>query len=150
MPNLPGKDERDEVRIGPVSVPVVDEEDPAEDQGRAAWSAARVRAQSLHNTDELVAGLSDDNWHVRHEVVDRLVARAGDDPRTLPKLLDRLALDPEWQVRDAIAMALLHYPADATAVALRAAVGDSHQDVRWSASYVLHQLGLGPWPGDCP
>ena len=37
---------------------------------------------------------------VRHESVDRLVARAHDDPRTLPALLDLAAHDPAWQVRD--------------------------------------------------
>ena len=65
----------------------------------------------MHSADELVAGMSDDNWLVRDEVVDRLLARAGDDERTLPLLLDHLRQDEAWQVRDHIASALAGYAA---------------------------------------
>jgi HEAT repeat protein len=44
---------------------------------RAAWSAARRSAQTLHTPDELIAGMSDPDWRVRYETVDRLIARAG-------------------------------------------------------------------------
>lgn len=102
------------------------------------------------STDELLRGLEDDDWRVRHEVIDRAIARASDDRRTLPTLLCLLATDPAWEVRDAIAIVLNKFDQAQVGPALRTATRDPHPEVRWSARYSLFQLGLGPDPGNGP
>jgi hypothetical protein len=88
MANLPPEDQPDTVSIGPVEgIPVHYEDDPRLEAEHRRWSVARRKAQAMHGVDELLRGLHDDDWRVRHEVVDRLVARGKDDPRTLPELL---------------------------------------------------------------
>ena len=62
--------------------------------------------------DELLGGLEDEEWRVRVGVVDRLVARARSDERTVPSLIEHLLSDPAWQVRDAVALALKAFPGD--------------------------------------
>ena len=94
----------------------------------------------MHSADDLLAGLRHDDWMVRHEVVDRLVARAHDDPRTAPALLEA-ATDEVWQVRDAVVMRLNEFPSDSTIAVLRLALADDEDEVRWAASYSLGQLG---------
>jgi hypothetical protein len=78
-------DQPDAIDIGPVhGIPIIDPDDPRFQSERHAWSEARARAQAMHSADELLQGLRDDDWMVRFEVVDRLVARAHDDERTVP------------------------------------------------------------------
>jgi hypothetical protein len=145
---LPPEDRPDTIDIGPVKgIPVFHDDDPRLTEERAAWSAARRRAQALHSADELVSGMSDPDWRVRHETVDRLIARARDDSRTLPRLLRAATTDDAWQVRDAVVMRLHEFDQDAVLPVLRQAESDAVSDVRWSARYSLFQLGLGPHPG---
>lgn len=133
----PSGDERGTIDIGPVvGIPILHEDDPQ----LAAWSAARRTAQALHSADELLAGLIDQDWRVRHQCVDRVIARAGNDPRTLPALLGLASSDETWQVRDAVVMRLGDFAADAVLDTLHAAEADPHPEVRWSAAYSLGQL----------
>lgn len=77
MDDLPREDDPD-VIIKP--------DDPRLAAERTAWAATR-KAQALHSAEEVLAGLSDDDWHVRHESSDRLKARWHDDPRTFPRIV---------------------------------------------------------------
>ena len=135
----------DQIWIGPVGpIPIRDETDPEFIAEQAAWHEPRARAQAMVTVDEHLAGLADPDWRCRYEVIDRLVARGKNDPRTLPALLSALRADSAWQVRDCITMRLHEFPqADVEAV-LREAQKDAHPEVRWSARYSLTQLGLDP------
>lgn len=143
MMDRPPEDKPDEIWIGDVGpIPVHYEDDPRLAEDCAAWSTARAGAQALHSADELLGGIRDADWRVRHETVDRLVARAGDDPQTLPALFTVLQGDPQWQVRDAVAMAIERFGDDERVViALHRALEDDHDDVRWSARFSLTQIG---------
>jgi HEAT repeat protein len=87
--------------------------------------------------------MSDPDWRVRHETVDRLIARGRDDDRTLPVLLNAATTDEAWQVRDAVVMRLHEFDRDAVLLVLRGAENDEVGDVRWSARYVVPD---GTWP----
>jgi HEAT repeat protein len=138
--DLPPEDQPDTVSIGPVeNIPIIHDDDPRFEEERAVWSAARKRAQAMHSPDELISGLSDADWRVRHEVVDRLTARGKDDPRTIPALLRAVLHDPAWEVRDAAVMAVGWFEDDRVTEALRAATSDPHPEVRWSAEFKLAQ-----------
>jgi hypothetical protein len=102
MNKLPPDDQPDAIWIGAIGpIPIIEEDDPRFVEERAAWHEARVKAQALHSADELLSGIHDDDWRVRHESVPRLRARWQDDPRTLPELLRLAEHDPVWEVRDA-------------------------------------------------
>jgi HEAT repeat protein len=138
---LPPEDRPDTIDIGPVKgIPIIHDDDPRFEKDRAAWSAARKRAQAMITADELLAGLQDADWRVRHDVVDRLIARAAADPRTPPALLRALAKDPSWQVRNAVAMRLHEFDPAVVAPALERALDDTESKVRWSARYSLQRL----------
>ena len=114
----------------------------------APWAAATQKAQSLLSADDLIEGIADPDWRVRHGSVDPLIARARDDVRTLPTLLAAAAGDEAWQVRDAVVLRLHEFDQLAVLPALRRAERDPVRDVRWSAQYSLFQMGLGPYPDD--
>lgn len=142
MNELRREDQPDVLWIGPVGpIPIIDEDDPRFAEERAEWSRARAKAQSLHSAEELLAGARDVDWRVRYESLPRLVARWHADDRTLPTLLELAEHDPAWQVRSAAIMAFLSFDNDFVPVAARRAVDDASEEVRWSASYVLFQLG---------
>lgn len=148
MNDLPPDDQPDTISIGPVfGIPVIHEDDPRFEDERRAWSRATAIAQRLHSPDDLLGGLHSGDWIVRHESVDRLIARARSDKRTLPALLDAALRDPAWQVRDTVVIRLHEFPNDATVAVLRSALDDEHPEVRWSAGFSLFQLGLDPGPG---
>jgi HEAT repeat protein len=141
MSGHPPDDQPDEVYIGPVGpIPVHYDDDPRLVDERAAWSRAAKVAQSLITADELIGGMSHADWRVRHDVVDRLVARAGDDARTIPTLITAIDSDPAWEVRDAAVMAIRWPEDDRVMAVLEQALDDSHPEVRWSASYKLAQF----------
>jgi hypothetical protein len=149
VPELPPEDGPDEIWIGPVGpIPVHYDDDPRLVDDQAAWSEARARAQAMHSPDELLEGLVDPDWRVRHEVVDRLIARARarEDHRTLPALLKALAEDPAWQVRDAVAIRMSGFEPHVVLPSLLAACGDNHPEVRWSVEFAINQLGGPPAP----
>lgn len=151
MVGLPPEDKGDVLWVGPIGpIPILHDDDPRYDEDRWMWSVARSAAQAMHTADELLAGLSDTDWRVRHEVVDRLIARGRDDPRTLPVLLESVKNDPAWQVRDVIAMRLHDFDSNLVRDVLVQVVDDPHPEVSWSGRYSLFQLGLGPWPEDQP
>ena len=140
MAELPPEDQPDTISIGPVEgIPIIDDDDPRFEDDRTAWSAARKRAQAMHSPDELIAGMSDPDWRVRHEVVDRLAARGKDDPRTVPALLRAVEQDSAWEVRDAAVMAVGWFDDERVADVLMAATSDPHPQVRWSAEFKLSQ-----------
>jgi HEAT repeat protein len=146
VPELPPEDRPDEIWIGGVGpIPIRYEDDPRLAEDREAWSKSTARAQAMHSADELLAGLVDADWRVRHEIVDRLIARARDDRRTLPALLKALAHDPAWQVRDAVAIRMADFERDAVLPALLTARADPHPEVRWSVEFSISQL-VGPPP----
>jgi HEAT repeat protein len=95
----------------------------------------------LHSPDELLSGLRDTDWRVRHEKVDRLVARAKNDPRTLRALIQAADSDESWQVRETVVMTLPDFLLREVLGALRVATEDEHPEVRRSAAYSLNQLG---------
>jgi HEAT repeat protein len=139
---LPPDDQPDEVYMGPVGpIPVHYDDDLRLADERAAWSNAAKIAQSLITADELIGGMRHSNWRVRHDVVDRLVARAGDDDRAIPTLIAAIDSDPAWEVRDAAVMALRWPDDDRVRAVLERALDDGHPEVRWSASYKLSQFG---------
>jgi HEAT repeat protein len=142
MNEMPPEDQPDVVYIGPVGpIPIFHDDDPRLAADRAAWSAARRKAQAMHSADDLLDGLTDADWRVRHEVVDRLIARARDDPRKLPALLQAATGDIAWQVRDAVTIRLHEFEPEKVRPVLLAALADPSPEVRWSASYALDQLG---------
>jgi HEAT repeat protein len=147
--SLPPEDLPDVIDLGIVKgIPIVHEDDPRFVHERKAWSAARRRAQALHSADELIHGMSDPDWRVRHESVDRLIARARHDERTLPILIQAATSDEAWQVRDAAVMRLHEFDRAAVLPAVRQAETDPVRDVQWSARYSLIQMGLGPYPSE--
>lgn len=96
----------------------------------------------------MIESIADPDWRVRHELVDRLIARARDDVRTLPTLLAEAADDEAWQVRDAVVLRLNEFNQIAVLPALRRAEQDPVRDDQWSAQCLLFQLGLGPYPDE--
>lgn len=132
----------DTISIGPVTgIPIYRESDPRDAEEDVGWSAARKKAQALHSADELLSGFGDQDWRVRHECVDRLIARARSDPRTFPALIEAATSDEAWQVRDAVVLRLCDFDLRSVIDVLHAAAGDPHPEVRWSAAYSLRQLG---------
>ncbi len=145
MSQLPPDDQPDEVWVGSVGpIPVHYEDDPRLVSERARWHDANVRSQALLTADELLEGLEDEEWRVRVGVVDRLVARAHNDERTVSSLIEHLLTDAAWQVRDAVAMALKAFPGEERVLkALRTATADENDEVRWSVGFALAQLEGG-------
>lgn len=141
MSMLPPEDQPDVISVGPVGpIPIFHEDDPRLVDDKAAWSAARKKAQAMHSPDDLLDGLTDADWRVRHEVVDRLIARARDDPRTLPALLQAITEDASWEVRDTVAMRLRKFDPEVVRPVLRRALADPSPKVRWAARFSLDQL----------
>jgi hypothetical protein len=104
---LPPEDRPDTGDVGPIKgIPIFHDDDPRLTEERASWSAATRTAQALRSSDELISGMSDPDWRVRHETVDRLIARAREDNRTLPTLIRVATTADAWQLRDAVAMRL--------------------------------------------
>jgi HEAT repeat protein len=150
MTDLPPEDRPDEIWIGPIGpIPIIDEDDPRFVEERAAQSTANRKAQALHSADELLEGVRDKDWRVRHESVDRLVARWSKDARTVDALIELASADPAWQVRSKAMMRLDEFDLERVEPTLQAGLDDPHEDVRWSARFILFQLGLidEPPPG---
>jgi HEAT repeat protein len=86
---------------------------------------------------------------VRHESVDRLVARWSKDARTVDALIELASADPAWQVRSRAMMRLDEFDLERVEPTLQGGLDDRHEDVRWSARFILFQLGLidEPPPG---
>jgi HEAT repeat protein len=142
MQELPPEDQRDVFWVGPVGpIPIHYEDDPRFEEDRRAWSAARRRAQAMHTAGELLTGLFDRDERVRLEVVDRLIARAGDDLRTLPALLRAVRKDPAPMVRSSITMRLCDFDRANVMPDLLLLADDPDEDVRWAAEYAIAQLG---------
>jgi HEAT repeat protein len=138
---LPPEDQPDAIDIGPVrGIPIIEPDDPRFDSERRAWSEARSKAQAMHSADELLRGLRDDDWMVRFEVIDRLIARAADDERTVPALVVA-ADDPVVAVRETVVMRLGRFSDERAVVAIHRALLDEDADVRSAAEYALGQVG---------
>jgi HEAT repeat protein len=141
MTKLPPDDQPDAIDIGPVrGIPIIELDDPRFEDERRAWSAARARAQAMHSADDLLQGLHDTNWMVRLEVVDRLIARARDDKRTLPALITA-ADDSVPAVREVVVMRLHIFADERAVMAIHRAMSDEDPDVRWAAEYAARQAG---------
>jgi HEAT repeat protein len=50
------------------------------------------------------------------------------------------AADPAWQVRAAAVMQLRQFPSEESLAGLRRTLTDDNPEVRWAASFSLHQL----------
>lgn len=149
MATLPPEDQPDELRIGPISIPIIEDDDPRYLDEQAAWSSARRIAQALHSWDELKGGIQHPDWRVRYEATGRLAARWPDHPGTLPRLLALATTDVRAEVRDGAVLRLVDFPTHAVQTALEVAAHDSDPDVRWSANYALAQHELDHedyWP----
>jgi len=143
MTDLPPEDRPDEIWIGPIGpIPIIDEDDPRFVEERAAQSTANRKAQALHSADELLEGVRDKDWRVRHESVDRLVARWSKDARTVDALIELASADPAWQVRSKAMMRLDEFDLERVEPILQGGLDDPREDVRWSARFILFQLGL--------
>jgi len=93
----------------------------------------------MHSADDLLRGIRDDDWMVRFEVVDRLIARAGNDERTLPALVDA-AQDSAAAVRECVVLRLGHYSDERATSAIRRALTDDDPEVRGAAEIALRQV----------
>jgi HEAT repeat protein len=145
MTERPSADQPDAIWIGPVGpIPVFHDDDPRLEADKVAGRRFAAVADGMHSAEELLAGLHHPEAEVRWRVVDRLVARAGSDARTVPVMLDVLRSDPSWKVRDAIAMAFSGFHDQRVVLALHQALTDDHEEVRWAARYALTQLGERP------
>ena len=146
--------------LGPIKgIPVVDDDDARALAATDPYVQACAVAQAMHSADELVAGMDHGDSMVRSEVIDRLLARAPDDERTIPVLVDHLRHDESPDVRGAIARALWwlaparrlgehHARHDLIVAALLAAESDRDSWVRWDVQNSLWEFGLRPPPGD--
>ncbi|MGA8725203.1 MAG: HEAT repeat domain-containing protein [Acidimicrobiales bacterium] len=142
MASLPPEDQPDTIDLGPVKgIPVQYEDDPRRHEESQAWSTARKKAQAMHSPDDLLRGLGDDDWRVRFEVVDRLIARGSGDPRTLLALLAAATSDSSSEVRECVLMRLHRFDAATVRPVLHAAANDEQPEVRWCARFSLNQLG---------
>jgi HEAT repeat protein len=151
MTEQPPEDQPDVFSIGPVGpIPIIEDDDPRFVDERASWSRARAKAQALHSADELLSGVVDLDWRVRHESIDRLKARWHDDARTLPALLEVAERDEEWRVRGRAMMALCDFEIDRVEATARRGLGDESEDVRWSSNFVLFQARLSDSPNLTP
>ena len=130
------------LRIGPISVPIIEDDDPRYLDEQAAWSNATRTAQALHSWDELKGGTQHPDWRVRSEAATRLAARWSDHPGTLSRLPALATTDARPEVRDTAVMRLVDFPTHAVRATLEVAAHDSDPDVRWSANYALHQHRL--------
>jgi HEAT repeat protein len=138
---LPPEDQPDTIDVGPIKgIPIQYDDDPRLHDEREQWSRASREAQAMHSADDLLAGFASADWRVRYEVVDRLIARASDDPRTLPALLNAALEDSVWQVRDAVVRRLHRFDKTAVLSTVQAALADANEDVRKSAVRVIRQL----------
>ena len=139
MTKLPPEDQPDAIDVGPVrGIPIIEPDDPRFEDERRAWSAARTKAQAMHSPDELLQGLSDGDWMVRFEVVDRLIAHAREDQRTVPALI-AAANDSISAVREAVVMRLHVFNDEQAKAAIRQAMSDDDPDVRVAALYAAQQ-----------
>ncbi len=129
---------------------IIKPDDPRFAEERTAWIAASKKAQGLLSAEELLTGVSDDDWHVRYESIDRLKARWHDDPRTFPALVQLAERDPKWHVRDHAMMALHDFERDEVISVARRGTRDPSSHVRWSANFVLFQRGLETVLDDYP
>ncbi|HEY5011632.1 MAG TPA: HEAT repeat domain-containing protein [Acidimicrobiia bacterium] len=75
----------------------------------------------MHSPDELLAGLLDPDWMVRIEVIDRLIARGRDDPRTVPALITAAESDASPDIRSTILMRLHRFQSNRVIDLLRSA-----------------------------
>ena len=151
MANLPPEDQPDEIRIGPISIPIIEDDDPRYLDEQAAWSKATRTAQGLHSWDELKGGTQHPEWRVRSEATTRLAARWPDHPGTLPRLLALATTDARPEVRETAVLRLVGFPTHAIRAALEVAAHDADPDVRWAANYALDQHGLHHeeyWPDE--
>jgi HEAT repeat protein len=94
----------------------------------------------MHSADDLLQGLHDTDWMVRFEVVDRLIARAREDERTLTALI-AAANDSVPAVREVVVMRLHNFDDERALIAIRRAMSDDDPDVRWAAEFAARQTG---------
>lgn len=142
----PDPDAPDELRIGPIVIPIIEDDDPRLAEDRALWSSARSTAQGLHTWEDLRQGMNHKDWRVRHESVIRISARWRNDPRTLPAILQMAVEDPIPEARDSAVMHLTDFPGEAVRGTLERAAHDPNAEVRWSANYCLAQHGFDHQP----
>jgi hypothetical protein len=142
----PPEDRADAIYIGPVGpIPIFHDDDFRLEEDRAREKANAAIADAMQSAEELLEGVREHpDEDVRCRAVPRLVARWRTDPRTVPALLEGLAEDASSDVRDGIAMALGSFDELRVVTALRAALNDENEEVRWSPQYSLAQLGIHP------
>jgi HEAT repeats len=117
-------------------------------RGRAGWAATRrglEQAVSLippvnQTFDRQFAYLADPEPGTRRHAIDDLTKLAADDPRTVLAVLNRLAEDPDPDVRRTAALRLASRAVlGAVLEALQAAATDDEDlNVRWAARYALN------------
>jgi hypothetical protein len=107
---------------------------------------AEVLAPSGTPADKWFAELADRDEAARCSAVDRIGTEAGQDPRTLPVLLNRLQHDPSDRVRWRAARALRSAAGSAGVRSALAAAGAEDEDlqVRWAARYALRTAAGAP------
>jgi hypothetical protein len=98
----------------------------------------------LHSADELLSGVHDPNWRVRHESIDRLKARWHDDARTLPRSWSWLSMTRNGAFGVRQRWPLGYFDRDRVVPVLRRGLEDSNQEVRWAANLELYGLSDSP------
>ncbi len=137
----PPENQPDAIWVGPVGpIPVFHSDDFRLEADRRAGEAAAAVADALHTPDELLAGL-------RHQSRGSMAGRTSTRCPGAQRCQDRpgtpqsLGGNPSWKVRDQVDMSLTGFVEPRVVKALRLALNDENEEVRWAAEYALAQLG---------
>ncbi|MGD6756484.1 HEAT repeat domain-containing protein [Streptomyces sp. BH105] len=96
-------------------------------------------------TSRALRGLEDGEASVRLRAA--LAIGSAPDPRTVDKLVERCAVEPEFFVRDMLTWALTRHPVDLTLPAVIREVRSARAQARSQALHTLSKLGdPGAWP----
>ena len=131
----------DEICIGPVGPIAVREIDAVAAAQRRADAAV---ADALHTPTDLQAGMYHDRPQVRMRVIDRLIARGSEHPRTVATFIDVLQHDPDADVRYLVAGRMYAFADSDEMIAqlFRTMSEDADPEVKAEALFSLDQLGL--------
>ena len=150
MTDLPPEDRPDEIWIGPIGpIPIIDEDDPrfveerALSQQRTGRPRRSTRRMSSSRESETKTGVCAMNPSIASSL-DGANTHAPSTPSSNWQVLIRLG---RFAAR--AMMRLDEFDLERVEPTLQGGLDDRHEDVRWSARFILFQLGLidEPPPG---